>query len=39
VVLNAKAKDLAASQALAQWLSSEQVKAIFIEKGAWVERQ
>jgi molybdate transport system substrate-binding protein len=39
VVLNAKAKDLTASQALAQWLSSEQVKAIFIEKGAWVERQ
>jgi molybdate transport system substrate-binding protein len=38
VVLNAKAKDLAASQALLQWLSSEQVKAIFIEKGAWVER-
>jgi molybdate transport system substrate-binding protein len=38
VVLNAKAKDLAASQALVQWLSSEQVKAIFIERGAWVER-
>jgi molybdate transport system substrate-binding protein len=38
VVLNAKAKDLAASQALVKWLSSEQVKAIFIEQGAWVER-
>jgi molybdate transport system substrate-binding protein len=38
VVLNAKAKDLTASQALVQWLSSEQVKTIFIEKGAWVER-
>jgi molybdate transport system substrate-binding protein len=39
VVLHAKAKDFAASQALVQWLSSEQVKAIFIERGAWVERQ
>lgn len=39
VVLNAKAKDLGASQALVQWLSSEEVKAIFVERGAWVERQ
>lgn len=38
VVLSAKAKDLAASQALVQWLASEQVKAVFIEKGAWVDR-
>jgi molybdate transport system substrate-binding protein len=38
VVLNAKAKDLPASRALVQWLSSEQVKAIFIEQGAWVDR-
>jgi molybdate transport system substrate-binding protein len=38
VVLNAKAKDLTASQALVTWLSSEQVKAIFIDRGAWVEK-
>jgi molybdate transport system substrate-binding protein len=38
VILNAKAKDLAASESLVQWLSSAEVKAIFIEKGAWVER-
>jgi molybdate transport system substrate-binding protein len=38
VVLHAKAKDLAAAQSLVQWLSSAEVKAIFIEKGAWVER-
>jgi molybdate transport system substrate-binding protein len=38
VVLNAKAKELSASQSLVQWLSTEQVKAIFIERGAWVER-
>jgi molybdate transport system substrate-binding protein len=38
VVLNAKAKDLPASRALVQWLSSEQVKVIFVEQGAWVDR-
>jgi molybdate transport system substrate-binding protein len=38
VILNAKAKDLTASQALVTWLSSEQVKAIFIDRGAWVEK-
>jgi molybdate transport system substrate-binding protein len=38
VVLNARAKDLPASRTLVQWLSSEQVKAIFIEQGAWVDR-
>jgi molybdate transport system substrate-binding protein len=38
VVLHATAKDFSASQALVQWLSSEQAKAIFLEKGAWVDR-